>query len=92
MADGNGVVKRVDVAAELSPIARIKLLLAARGFGSIAAWARSRGHNEAMVWHALSKRRRNAKTEQILSDLAADAGRPRATIDELLADPKPEAA
>lgn len=90
----NGVVRRVDVAPSVPPIDRIKLLLAARGHASVAAWARTRGHGESMVWHALTGRRSNAKTEAILNDLAEDVGRPRATIDALIAgaDPAEESA
>lgn len=86
MTEGNAVVKRVEVTDDLPPLERIKLLLRAKGYRSIAAWSRHRGFEETAVWHAITGRRPNAKrTPEILDALATDTGRDRSVIDALVA-------
>lgn len=89
MTEGNAVVKRIDVTDDLPPLERIKLLLKARGYRSIAAWARHRQFDETTVWHAITGRRPNAKrTPEVLAALAEDTGRDITVISALI--PKAE--
>lgn len=88
--ESNAVVRRVDLAASLSPTDRIKALLFGAGFPSVAVWARSRGFSEGAVWHAIKGRRQNFKqTKQILAALAEDVRKSLTVIQALVAGEQP---
>ena len=80
MAGRNSVVKRAQIAENLSGRDRIKVLLAALGF-TVAGWARARGFHETQVWMCISGKR---PYPEIRDALAEALGKPRAVIDALI--------
>lgn len=80
----NAAVKRVEIAPGLSGLDRIKLLLAANGFASVAAWARSVGELPQAAFQAFTGARRNAASDRILGKLADSVGKSRRIIDALV--------
>lgn len=93
MAESNTPVRRVELSRKLSGVQRLKLMLGARGYPSVAAWARAAADRhdpritEKAAWHALANRRRgSASVEAVIAALARDTGKPRGVIEALIAD------
>lgn len=82
----SNAVRRVDVDPALSGVERIKLLLFASGYRSVAAFARLSDELEQDVWHAITGKRRNATTNRVLEKIAAAVDRPRSVIDALIGE------
>ena len=85
MAESNAAVRRIEIDAAVSGLERIKLLLAARGYASVAAWSRAVGVIPQAAFQAFTGTRRNAASDRILDLLATSVGKSRRIIDALVA-------
>jgi len=85
MASSNAPVRRVDLDPGLPGRDRVKIMLAARGFPTVAGWARSRGFHRTEVFMCLSGDR---AYPEIVKALAEETGRPVDVIEALISQQK----